>query len=41
MITGYPLSDGGRTLLEQGVTAWLPKPFSADELARAVQAALG
>ena len=41
VITGYPLSDGGRTLLEQGVTAWLPKPFSADELARAVQAALG
>jgi CheY-like chemotaxis protein len=41
VITGYPLTDGGRTLLEQGVTAWLPKPFSADDLARAVQAVLG
>ncbi|MBI3959226.1 MAG: GAF domain-containing protein [Chloroflexi bacterium] len=33
IITGYPLEDGGRSLLQQGIVAWLQKPFSAELLA--------
>jgi len=39
--TGYPLADEGRALLESGIAAWLKKPFSAGEIAQAVQNALG
>jgi two-component system cell cycle sensor histidine kinase/response regulator CckA len=38
--TGYPLADGGKSLLEQGITAWVRKPFSTDEIARVVREAL-
>ncbi|MEW5988169.1 MAG: response regulator [Chloroflexota bacterium] len=41
MMTGYPLAGGGDALLEQGVLDWLPKPFTADQLAQKIEAALG
>ncbi len=41
IMTGYPLEDGGKQLLEQGIIDWLPKPFDAGNLAQKVAAALG
>jgi signal transduction histidine kinase len=32
IMTGYPLEDGGRNLLEMGIVAWLQKPFSVEQL---------
>ena len=32
VMTGYPLEDQGRSLLEQGIVDWLHKPFSPDVL---------
>jgi PAS domain S-box-containing protein len=40
VITGYPMTDGDQTLLEQGITAWIKKPFSIDEIAQVVREAL-
>ncbi len=40
MITGYPSANQDKALLEQGVTAWLQKPFSADDIALVVAQAL-
>jgi two-component system, cell cycle sensor histidine kinase and response regulator CckA len=40
ILTGYPLADHGKELLEQGVVAWLQKPYDADEIALKVRAAL-
>ncbi len=40
MITGYPAANQDKALLEQGITAWLQKPFSADDIARIVAQAL-
>jgi CheY-like chemotaxis protein len=40
MITGYPSANQDKALLEQGITAWLQKPFSADDIAQVVAQAL-
>ncbi len=40
MMSGYPLKDGGKALLEQGVVAWIPKPFSTDTIANVIQKVL-
>jgi len=40
LMTGYPLQDRGRALLEAGVLAWLRKPFSMDEVTAVVRQAL-
>lgn len=40
IMTGYPLEDGGRQLLEEGIVAWLHKPFSFHELAEKVRRTL-
>lgn len=39
-ITGYPLKEGGKELLEKGIVAWIQKPFTADELSQVVSKAL-
>jgi FixJ family two-component response regulator len=39
-ITGYPLEEGGKSLLEKGIVAWIQKPFTADSLADVVAEAL-
>ena len=36
IMSGYPLEDGGHSLLEQGVVAWIAKPFSVNDLAEKV-----
>jgi two-component system, cell cycle sensor histidine kinase and response regulator CckA len=41
LMTGYPLEGGGRALLEQGLVAWISKPFSADQIAGIIKEALG
>ena len=33
VMTGYPLQDEGRSLLEQGIVDWISKPFAPDMLA--------
>jgi two-component system, cell cycle sensor histidine kinase and response regulator CckA len=40
IMTGYPLEDRGKALLEQGIVDWLQKPFSAEQIARKIHAAL-
>ncbi|WP_420627443.1 response regulator [Candidatus Leptofilum sp.] len=40
VITGYPLEEKGKKLLEMGVVAWLPKPLSGQQLAKVVAQAL-
>jgi two-component system, cell cycle sensor histidine kinase and response regulator CckA len=40
IMTGYPLEDSGRALLEQGIIAWVNKPFSAQEIAEKLRQAL-
>jgi two-component system cell cycle sensor histidine kinase/response regulator CckA len=40
IMTGYPLEDGGKELLEQGIVAWIQKPFSIAELTRKVNSVL-
>jgi CheY-like chemotaxis protein len=40
VITGYPLADEGKGLLERGITSWLPKPFSEEQILARVRAAL-
>ncbi len=40
VITGYPMNDEGRALLERGITGWIKKPFVPEELAEIVRAAL-
>lgn len=37
VITGYPLEDEGRGLLEEGIVAWLQKPFKIAKLIDLVQ----
>jgi FixJ family two-component response regulator len=41
VMTGYPVTNGGRELLKQGIMGWIAKPFSTDEIAQAVRQALG
>ena len=40
IMSGYPLEQDGRSLLEQGIVAWISKPFSVNDLAQKVAAAL-
>jgi CheY-like chemotaxis protein len=40
IVTGYPLEDEGRQLLERGIVAWLQKPFSIKQLTEAVRKVL-
>jgi len=40
VMTGYPLVEGGKDLLEQGIVAWLQKPLDADTLARTIREVL-
>jgi signal transduction histidine kinase/ActR/RegA family two-component response regulator len=40
LMTGYPLDADPTTLRDEGVAGWLHKPFSMDELARAVRLSL-
>jgi two-component system, cell cycle sensor histidine kinase and response regulator CckA len=40
ILTGYPLADQGKELLEQGIVAWLQKPYDADDIALEVRMAL-
>lgn len=40
IMTGYPLENNGKTLLEQGIVTWLQKPFTPDELATNIRQAL-
>lgn len=40
MMTGYPLENGGKELLEEGVLFWIEKPFTPDELIEHLQLAL-
>ncbi|HKZ54289.1 MAG TPA: ATP-binding protein [Anaerolineales bacterium] len=39
VMTGYPLAEGGRELLEQGIVAWIQKPMDTEDLARVLQEA--
>ncbi|MBI3959677.1 MAG: response regulator [Chloroflexi bacterium] len=39
-MTGYPLADGGKALLKQGIVDWIFKPFDIADLARRLRAAL-
>jgi signal transduction histidine kinase/DNA-binding response OmpR family regulator len=41
IITGYPLADDGRQLLEHGAVAWIQKPFSTGDLALKIREVLG
>jgi PAS domain S-box-containing protein len=40
VMTGYPLAEKGKDLLEQGIVAWLQKPLDSDTLARTLQKVL-
>ncbi len=40
VMTGYPLDDEGRTLLEQGIVAWVQKPFSPAQIGTVIHKAL-
>jgi len=40
VMTGYPLAEKGKDLLEQGIVAWLQKPLDVDTLARTLQRVL-
>jgi DNA-binding NtrC family response regulator len=36
IMSGYPLQDAGRSLLERGEVDWIAKPFSVNDLAQKV-----
>jgi len=38
VMTGYPLADEGRSLLEQGIVDWIQKPFSPQAIAGKLRA---
>jgi CheY-like chemotaxis protein len=40
MMTGYPIGDGTRELLERGAVTWIQKPMNSETLSRKVQEAL-
>lgn len=40
LMTGYPLEDEGRSLLEQGIVDWLHKPFTPTALGKKLRQAL-
>jgi len=37
VMTGYPLAEGGKDLLEQGIVAWLQKPLDGDTLGKTMR----
>lgn len=37
VMTGYPLDEGGKDLLEQGIVAWLQKPLDGEKLGKAMR----
>lgn len=39
-MTGYPPEAQAKILLSQGIVAWLQKPLSINQLARAIDEAL-
>lgn len=41
MMTGYPLAERGKELIEQGIVAWIQKPLDAETLARTIKKVLG
>lgn len=41
MISGYPLMEEGKALVEEGVVAWIQKPFSVEKIVATVHEALG
>jgi two-component system cell cycle sensor histidine kinase/response regulator CckA len=41
VVTGYPLERAGQELLDQGIVAYVQKPLRVEEIAEAVQTALG
>ncbi|MFZ0546936.1 MAG: response regulator, partial [Candidatus Promineifilaceae bacterium] len=41
VITGYPLNDQVRELLEKGDIDWIQKPFQAEELAKKIEKMMG
>ncbi len=40
IVTGYPLEQEGRSLLEQGIVDWLQKPFTVKQLTTSVRQVL-
>lgn len=40
IMTGYPLADNGKALLEEGIVDWVQKPFSIDAISRKIRASL-
>ncbi|MDX1662637.1 MAG: response regulator [Candidatus Promineifilaceae bacterium] len=40
LITGYPLEEDGKAVLEAGVCAWLQKPFTAEQISAVVRDAV-
>jgi signal transduction histidine kinase/CheY-like chemotaxis protein len=40
VMTGYPLAEGDKELLERGILAWLHKPIDSDELAQTLRRVL-
>ncbi|NIM93048.1 MAG: response regulator [Anaerolineales bacterium] len=40
VMTGYPLAERGKDLLEQGIVAWLQKPLDSDTLAKTLRRVL-
>ncbi len=41
VITGYPLEETGRDLVDQGITAWVQKPFDIEKISQTIISALG
>jgi PAS domain S-box-containing protein len=41
MMTGYPLAERGKDLIEKGIVAWIQKPLDADTLARTIKKVIG
>jgi PAS domain S-box-containing protein len=37
VMTGYPLAEGGKDLLEQGIVAWLQKPLDGETLGKTIR----
>jgi len=40
VMTGYPLEDEGKELLEQGIVTWIQKPFLAEDISKKIELAL-
>jgi len=40
LVTGYPLEEEDRTLLEDGMVTWVQKPFTPEQIGRAIREGL-